>query len=164
MLCFGRKLDIFGDVLTHGHNWAKMRNKEKRPHAKDGTERGQKGPRPAGLGPSEPAGLAHSGAQSASIFFSAKYASTLICVLPKPPTISAYKYPKAAVKEEHPGRSQGASRDEFQRYIRVRHKRKATLEASSSLGATASWRTARDPSLAGDFITMIDYASLSFMG
>ena len=38
MLCFRRKLDIFGDVLTHGHNWAKMRNKEKRPHAKDGTE------------------------------------------------------------------------------------------------------------------------------
>ena len=104
MLYFGRKLDIFGDVLTHDHNWAKMRNKEKRPHAKDGTERGQKGPRPAGLGPSEPAGLAHSGAQSASIFFSAKYASTLICVLPKPPTISAYKYPEAAVKE-------GASRE-----------------------------------------------------
>ena len=51
MLYFGRKLDIFGDVLTHGHNWAKMRNKEKRPHAKDGTERGQKGPRPAGLAP-----------------------------------------------------------------------------------------------------------------
>ena len=51
MLCFGRKLDIFGDVLTHGHNWAKMRNKEKRPHAKDVTERGQKGPRLAGLGP-----------------------------------------------------------------------------------------------------------------
>ena len=79
-------------------NWAKMRNKEKRPHAKDGTERGQKGPRPAGLGPSEPAGLAHSGAQSASIFFSAKYASTLIYVLPKPPTRTAYIYPEAAVK------------------------------------------------------------------
>ena len=46
-----RKLDIFGDILTHGHNWAKMRNKEKRLHAKDGTERGQKGPRPAGLEP-----------------------------------------------------------------------------------------------------------------
>ena len=62
MLHFDRKLDIFGDVLTHGHNWAKMRNKEKRPHAKDRTERGQKGPRPAGagLGPSGPAGLAHS--------------------------------------------------------------------------------------------------------
>ena len=58
MLYFGRKLDIFRDVLTYGHNWAKMRNKEKRPHAKDGTERGQKGPRPAGLGPSKPAGLA----------------------------------------------------------------------------------------------------------
>ena len=52
----------------------------------------------------------------------------------------------------------------IQRYIRVRHKRKATPEASSSLGAAASWRTARDPSLAGDFTTMIDYASLSFMG
>ena len=100
MLHFDRKLDIFGDVLTHGYNWAKMRNKRKIQHAKDGTERGQKGPRPASLGPSEPAGPAHSGAQSASIFFSAKYASTLIYVLPKPPTISAYKYPEAAVKEE----------------------------------------------------------------
>jgi len=39
-----------------------------------------------------------------------------------------------------------------------------TPEASSSLGAAASWRTARDPSLAGDFVTMIDYASPSFMG
>ena len=47
MLHFDRKLDIFGDVLTHGYNWAKMRNKKKRPHAKDGTQRGQKGPRPA---------------------------------------------------------------------------------------------------------------------
>ena len=77
-----------------------MRNKEKRSHAKDGTERGQKRPRPADLGPSEPAGLAHSGAQSASIFFSVKYASTLICVLPKPPTRTTYIYPKAAIKEE----------------------------------------------------------------
>ena len=91
MLHFDRNLDNFGDVLAHGYNWAKMRNKEKRPHAKDGTERGQKGPRPAGL--------AHFGAQSVSVFFSTKYASTLIYVLPKPPTISAYKYPKAAVKE-----------------------------------------------------------------
>ena len=99
MLCFGRKLDIFGDVLTHGHNWAKMRNKEKRPHAKDGTERGQKGPRPSGLGPSEPAGLTHSGAQSVSVLFSTKYASTLIYVLPKPPTRTAYIYPEDAVKE-----------------------------------------------------------------
>ena len=98
---FGRKLDIFGDVLMHGHNWAKMRNKEKRRHTKDGTERGQKGPRPAGLGPSKPAGLARSEAQSASIFFCAKYLSTLACVLPKPPSISAYKYPEAAVKEEN---------------------------------------------------------------
>ena len=165
MLHFGRKLDIFGDVLTHGHNWAKMRNKEKRPHANDGTERDQKGPRPASLGPSEPAGLAHSRAQSALVFFSAKYASTLICVLPKPPTRTAYIYPEAAVKErESRDRRKRASRDEFQRSIRVRHKRKATPEASSSLGAAASWRTARDPSLAGDFITMIDYTSLSFMG
>ena len=51
MLHFDRKLDIFGDVLMHGYNWAKMRNKTKRLHAKDWTERGQKGPRPAGLGP-----------------------------------------------------------------------------------------------------------------
>ena len=95
MLHFDRKLDIFGDVLTHGYNWAKMRNKRKRPHAKDGTERGQAG-RPGALGP---AGLAHFGAQSVSVFFSTKYASTLIYVLPKPPTISAYKYPEAAIKE-----------------------------------------------------------------
>ena len=111
-----------------------------------------------------PAGLALFGAQSISVFFSVKYASTLICVLPKPPTIFAYKYPKATIKEEHPGRSQRSQRKSIQRYIRVRHKRKATPEASSSLGAAASWRTARDPSLAGDFITMIDYALLSFMG
>jgi len=39
MLYFGKKLNIFGDVLMHGHNWAKMRNKEKRLHVKDGTER-----------------------------------------------------------------------------------------------------------------------------
>ena len=51
MLCFDRKLDIFGDVLTHGYNWAKMRNKEKNLHVKDGAERGQKEPRPAGLEP-----------------------------------------------------------------------------------------------------------------
>ena len=49
MLHFDRKLDNFGDVLTHGYNWTKMRNKRKIQHAKDGTERGQKGPRPAGL-------------------------------------------------------------------------------------------------------------------
>ena len=87
--------------MTHGYNWAKMRNKRKRPHAKDGTERGQKGPRPAGLGPSEPAGLARFWAQSVSVFFSTKYASTLTYVLSKPPTISAYKYPEATVKEEN---------------------------------------------------------------
>ena len=51
MLHFDRKLDIFGDVLTHGYNWAKMRNKSKIQHAKYGTERGQKGPRPASLEP-----------------------------------------------------------------------------------------------------------------
>ena len=28
MLYFDRKLDIFGDVLTHGHNWAKMLERE----------------------------------------------------------------------------------------------------------------------------------------
>ena len=72
--------------MTHGYNWAKMRNKKKRPHTKDGTERAQ-------------AGLAHFGAKSVSVFFSTKYASTLIYVLPKPPTISSYKYPKAAVKK-----------------------------------------------------------------
>ena len=49
MLHFDRKLDIFGDVLMHGYNWAKMRNKRKIQHTKDGTERGQKRPRPAGL-------------------------------------------------------------------------------------------------------------------
>ena len=92
MLHFDRKLDNFGDVLMQGHNWAKMRNKEKSQHTKDGAERGQKEPRPAGL--------AHSRAQSASIFFSAKYSSTLACVLSKPLTISAYKYPEAAIKEE----------------------------------------------------------------
>ena len=75
--------------------------------------------------------------------------------------------PKPPSKGGHPGRSQRSQRKSIQRYIRVRHKRKVTPEASSSLGAAASWRTARDPrdpSLAGDFITMIDYASLSFMG
>ena len=112
MLHFDRKLANFGDVLTHGYNWAKMRNKRKIQHAKDGTERGQKGPRPAGLGPSKPAGLAYSKAQSASIFFSAKYSSTLAYVLPKPTTISAYKYPKAAVKEEN---REGDQRGSIQR-------------------------------------------------
>ena len=51
MLCVDRKLDIFRDVLTHGYNWAKMRNKEKNLHVKDGAERGQKEPRPAILEP-----------------------------------------------------------------------------------------------------------------
>ena len=49
MLHFDRNLNIFGDVLTHGYNWAKMRNKRKIQHAKDGTERGQKRLRPPGL-------------------------------------------------------------------------------------------------------------------
>ena len=56
------------------------------------------GPKGARKGPGQPAGLAHFRAQSVSVFFSTKYASTLIYVLPKPPTISAYKYPEAAVK------------------------------------------------------------------
>ena len=51
MLHFGRKLDIFRDVLMQGHNCAKLKKKEKSPHAKDGAERGQKEPRPAGLEP-----------------------------------------------------------------------------------------------------------------
>ena len=69
-----------------------------------GPERAQAG-RPGVLGP---AGLALFGVQSISVFFSAKYASTIIYVLPKPPTISSYKYPEAAVKsreiaeKEHP--------------------------------------------------------------
>ena len=49
ILHFDRNWDIFGDVLTHGYNWAKMRNKSKNQHAKDGNGRGQKRPRPAGL-------------------------------------------------------------------------------------------------------------------
>ena len=111
------------------------------------------------------AGLAHFGAQSVSVFFSTKYASTLICVLPKPLTRTAYIYPEATVKGGGGrDRRRRASRDELQRSIRVRHKRKATPEPSSSLGAAASWRSARDPSLDRDFVTMIDYASLSFMG
>ena len=69
-----------------------MRNKRKNQHAKDGTERGQKRPRSAGL--------ALFGAQLVSVFFSTKYASTLIYVLSKPPTIYAYKYPEVAIKEE----------------------------------------------------------------
>ena len=48
-VAFDRKLDNFGDVLTHSYDWANMRNKRKIQHAKDGTERGQKRPRPAGL-------------------------------------------------------------------------------------------------------------------
>ena len=79
---------------------------------KMGPKGARKGPgRPAGLGPSEPAGLAHSGAQSASIFFSAKYASTLICVLPKPPTRTTYIYPEAAVKEKGGQRIERSQRD-----------------------------------------------------
>ena len=149
MLHFDRNWDIFGDVLTHGYNWAKMRNKRKNQHAKDGTERGQKGPRSAGL--------ALFGAQSISVFFSVKYASTLICVLPNCAPSKRESEKGSRKDREDPEKS-------IQRYVRVRHKRKATPEASSSLGATASWRTARDPSLVGDFVTMIDYASLSFMG
>ena len=123
MLHFDKNLDIFGDVLTHGYNWAKMRNKRKNQHAKDGTERGQKRPRPAGL--------ALFGAQSVSVFFSTKYASTLIYVLPKPPTIFAYKYPEAAVKEEGRGAAEKieriqrrASRDTFELDTRERRHRR----------------------------------------
>ena len=79
---------------------------------------------------------------------------------PKPPS----KRGKQRSQRERERERERVSRDEFQRSIRVRHKRKATPEASSSLGAAASWRTARDRSLAGDFVTMIDYALLSFMG
>ena len=61
-----------------------------------GPEKAQAG-RPGVLGP---AGLAHFGAPSVSVFFSTKYASILIYVLPKSPTISAYKYPEATVKEK----------------------------------------------------------------
>ena len=119
MLYFGRKLDIFGDVSTHGHNWAKMRNKEKNPYAKYGPERGQKEPRPAGLEPFRPAGLAHSEAQSASIFFSAKYSSTLACVLPKPPTRTAYIYtPKPPSKR---GGSQRDSEESIQTRVQEIH-------------------------------------------
>src|SRR6185312_3624740 len=104
-----------------------------------GPERGQKGPRPAGQG--------HSGAQSASIFFSAKYASTLICVLPKPPTRTAYIYPEATVKEEraeiaerfgreHPETS---SRDPFEldtreRWHRRPHRPSAPLQVGGQQG------------------------------
>ena len=99
MLHFGRKLDIFGDVLTQGHNWAKMKNKEKSPHAKDGAERGQKEPRPAGRpGAFKPAGLAHSRAQSASTFFSVKYSSTLAGVLPKPLWQNHLNYPGSSAQ------------------------------------------------------------------
>ena len=94
--------------MTHGYNWAKMRNKSKRPHEKDGTERGQIGPRPAGL--------ALFGVHLISVFFSTKYASTLIYVIPKPPTIFAYKYREAAVKEgdrmEAPQRDRRDRREE----------------------------------------------------
>ena len=121
------------------------------------------------------AGLAHFGAQSVSVFFSMKYASTLIYVYqnhrpylpintPKPPSKREHRRRIVEIAGHRGDRRERASRDEFQRSIRVRHKRKATPEASSSLGAAASWRTARDSSLAGDFVIMIDYASLSFMG
>ena len=79
-----------------------------------GPKGARKGPgRPGVLGP---AGLALFGVQLISVFFSAKYASTLIYVLPKPPTICAYKYPEAAIKEgdrrEAPQRDRGDRREE----------------------------------------------------
>ena len=79
-------------------------------------------------------------------------------------SINILKPPSKGIAGATTERLQRSQRKSIQRYIRVRHKRKATSEALSSLGAAASWRTARDPSLAGDFVTMIDYASLSFMG
>ena len=114
-----------------------MRNKKKRPHAKDGTEKGperaQAG-RPGALGP---AGLAHFGAQSVSVFFSTKYASTLIYVLPKPPMISAYKYPEATVKEEASRRIR--ARDPFELDTRERrhlrpHRPSAPLQVGGQQG------------------------------
>ena len=86
------------------------------------------GPKGARKGPGRPAGLAHFGAQSVSVFFSTKYASILIYVLPKPPTISAYKYPEAAVKEGDRRRAtekieriqRRASRDTFELDTRER--------------------------------------------
>ena len=137
MLHFGRKFDIFGDVLTQGHNWAKMKNKEKSPHAKDGAERGQKEPRPAGLEPFKPAGLAHSRAQSASTFFRAKYSSTLAGVLPKPSTRAAYICPKAAIKKR--GHPETISRDPFELDTRERrhwrpHRPSAPLQVGGQQG------------------------------
>ena len=87
-----------------------------------GAEKAQAG-RPGVLGP---AGLALFGAQSISVFFSTKYASTLICVLPKPPTISAYKYPEAVVKEGDPEEieERRASRDTFELVTRERRHRR----------------------------------------
>ena len=53
-LCPRELPDVSGPGLGETgryNNWAKMKNKEKSPHAKDGAERGQKEPRPAGLEP-----------------------------------------------------------------------------------------------------------------
>src|SRR6185503_11382237 len=100
--------------------------------------------RPGALGL---AGLAHFGAQSVSIFFSTKYASTLIYVLPKPPTISAYKYPEAAVKggiaegaaEKIERIQRRASRDTFEldtreRRHRMPHRPSAPLQVGGQQG------------------------------
>ena len=77
-----------------------------------GAEKAQAG-RPGVLGP---AGLALFGAQSVSVFFSTKYASTLIYVLPKPPTIYAYKYPEVTVKEED---HRGDRRDRREEHLEI---------------------------------------------
>ena len=149
MLHFDRKLDIFVDVLTHGYNWAKMRNKSKRPHEKRWD---RKGPERAQAGRPSPFQ-----SQSVSVFLSTKYASTLIYVLPKPPTISAYKYPEAAVKEGDRRRAaekieriqRRASRDTFKLDTRERrHRRPHCPSAPLQVGGQQG----------------MDYASLSFMG
>ena len=79
------------------------------------------GPKGARKGPGRPV----------SDFFSTKYASTLIYVLPKPPTIYAYEYPEAAVKEGDRRRAtekierikRRASRDTFELDTRERRLR-----------------------------------------
>ena len=52
------------------------------------------------------------------------------------------------------------SRDPFELDIRERQHRRPHRPSAPA----ASWRIARDPPLATDFVTMIDYDSPSFMG
>ena len=102
-----------------------LRCKRKIQHAKDGTERGQKGPRPAGRPRTfrSPIGLS--------------FLQHEVCVNPnlcftKTPTIYAYKYPEATFKEDHRrGSIQGdrrsqrrASRDTFELDTRERRHRR----------------------------------------